>query len=156
MSLVGAEMCKRDTTYPPKKQYKVHFGATSWVVCLGHANTFPCKKQYKVPKLDHARAPRDHCQSVFDMDGGGAGIWPSVCRPTIYHDGHTSRLRIGFRQGWWGPTCVPMCAVTSEGAPGARSARPAHAEQLPVSLSARRASPAGLARSSAALSPRVL
>ena len=31
-----------------KKQYKVHFGATYWVTCVGHANTFPCKKQYKV------------------------------------------------------------------------------------------------------------
>ena len=109
-----------------KKQYKVHFGTTSWTICVGHASTFPCKKQYKVPKLDHARAPRDHCQIAFDMDGGGAGIWPSVCRPTRYHDGHTSRLRIGFRHGWWGPTCLPMCAVTCAGAPGTRCARPAH------------------------------
>ena len=36
------------STFPCKKQYKVHFGATSWVICVGHASTFPCKKQYKV------------------------------------------------------------------------------------------------------------
>ena len=114
------------STFPCKNQYKLHFGATYWVICVGHASTSPCKKQYKVPKLDHARAPRDHCQIVFDMDGGGAGRWPSVCRPTRYHDGHTSRLRIGFRHGWWGPTCIPMCAVTCAGAPGTRCARPAH------------------------------
>merc|ERR1712099_147288 len=27
-----------------KKQYEVHFGTTSWVICVGHASTFPGKK----------------------------------------------------------------------------------------------------------------
>eukprot|EP00959_Pyramimonas_sp_CCMP1952_P311619 6521485-Pyramimonas_sp.AAC.1 len=26
-------------------------------------------------------------------------------------------MGIGFQQGWWGPTCFPMCAVTYAGAP---------------------------------------
>ena len=63
---------------------------------------------------------------IFYMDGGGAGRWPGVCRPTRHHDGHPSRLRIGFRHGWWGPTCIPMCAVTCAGAPGTRCACPEH------------------------------
>ena len=36
----------------------------------------------------HARAPHDHSQLDFDRDGGVAGIWPSVCRPSRNHDGH--------------------------------------------------------------------
>ena len=35
-----------------------------------------------------------------------------------------SRLRIGFRQRWWGPTWFPMCAVTCAGAPGTLYACP--------------------------------
>ena len=118
LALRALSLAKNNTKYTSGQ----HIGSYVWAT----RTLSLAKKQYKVPKLDHARAPRDHCQIVFDMDGGGAGIWPSVCRPTRYHDGHTSRLRIGFRHGWWGPTCIPMCAVTCAGAPGTRCARPAH------------------------------
>ena len=72
--------------------------------------------------LDHVWPPRDHSKAAFDRDGGGAGIWPAVCRPTRHHDGHPAAIahwfstRIVVVVG--GPTCFPMCAVTCAGAPG--------------------------------------
>ena len=114
------------STFPCKKTIQRTLRDNILGHMCGPREHFPLQKKYKAPKLDHARAPRDHCQIVFDMDGGGAGIWPSVCKPTRHHDCHPSRLCIGFRHGWWGPTCIPMCDVTCAGAPGTRCACPEH------------------------------
>ena len=59
------------------------------------------------PNLDHARAPRDHCQLDFDRDGGGAGIWPSVCRPTRHHDGHPVAIAHWFSTRMVGADMFP-------------------------------------------------
>eukprot|EP00959_Pyramimonas_sp_CCMP1952_P035650 746534-Pyramimonas_sp.AAC.1 len=30
----------------------------------------------------------DHCQVIFDRDGGGGGVWPAVRRPTRHNAGY--------------------------------------------------------------------
>ena len=103
--------------HPCQKTIQNTLWAKSWVMLVSPANTLYCfltgtagvpaccllcarppslqKNNTKCTSrlnLDHARPPRDPCQVVFERDGGGAGIWPGVCRPTRHHDGHPTRM----------------------------------------------------------------
>ena len=69
-----------------KKQYKVHFGATHWVICVGHASTLPCKKTIQSTLrgkiLGRMSGPREHfplqktIQSTHRSNMIGHICWP--------------------------------------------------------------------------------
>ena len=73
--------------------------------------TIPVRKNHTTCtsrlNLDHVRPPRDHSQVVFDRDGGGAGIWPAVCRPTRHHDGHPAAIAHWFSTRMVGADMFP-------------------------------------------------
>ena len=75
--------------------------------------------------LDHVRPPRDHSQMVFDKDGGGAGIWPAVCRPTRHDDGHPAAIAhwLSTRMVVVGGRHVSRCVLSRARAHLAHSAR---------------------------------
>eukprot|EP00959_Pyramimonas_sp_CCMP1952_P012325 260236-Pyramimonas_sp.AAC.1 len=54
---------------------------------------------------------------------GTAGV---VARGLLCAGPPDTMMDIGFRQGWRGPTCFPMCAVTCAGAPDALCTCPEH------------------------------
>ena len=135
--------------HPCQKTIQNTLWAKSWVMLVSPANTLYCflTGTAGVPaccllcarppslqknntectsrlNLDHARPPRDPCQVVFERDGGGAGIWPGVCRPTRHHDGHPAAIAHWFSTRMVGADMVPMCAATCAGAPGTLCACP--------------------------------
>eukprot|EP00959_Pyramimonas_sp_CCMP1952_P232357 4855696-Pyramimonas_sp.AAC.1 len=65
--------------------------------------------------LDHAQPSRDHCQVVLT---GTAGV---VARGLLCAGPADKMMGVGFRQGWRGPTCFPMCTVMFAGAPDSSS-----------------------------------
>ena len=135
--------------HPCQKTIQNTLWAKSWVMLVSPANTLYCfltgtagvpaccllcarppslqKNNTKCTSrlnLDHARPPRDPCQVVFERDGGGAGIWPGVCRPTRHRDGHPAAIAHWFSTRMVGADMVPMCAATCAGAPGTLCACP--------------------------------
>ena len=118
--------------HPCQKTIQNTLWAKSWVMLVSPANTLYCfltgtagvpaccllcarppslqKNNTKCTSrlnLDHARPPRDPCQVVFERDGGGAGIWPGVCRPTRHHDGHPAAIAHWFSTRMVGADMVP-------------------------------------------------
>ena len=80
--------------------------------------------------LDHVRPPRDHSQVFFDRDGGGAGIWPAVCRPTRHHDGHPAAIAHWFSTRMVGGQHVFRCVLSRARAHLAHSGRAPNAARL--------------------------
>ena len=80
--------------------------------------------------LDHVWPPRDHSKAAFDRDGGGAGIWPAVCRPTRHHDGHPAAIAHWFSTRMVGGRHVFRCVLSRARAHLAHSGRAPNVARL--------------------------